>query len=201
MGTFCWGHPGRDGDVLLGTAWWGRGCSVGDIPVGMGTFSWGHPGRDEDVHLGTASWGRGRSVGDIPVGLGMFSAWGRGGTSVRHFWVFWAEMPRTGSSSQRVPVAVPCRGGAPQPPVRRGRESAPLPPYGRHERGSVRPAAPLAGAAVWLRHERAFQEGLHPARARKPEPGGAARGRTHNAPLCRAPGAARQCLHPGVQPV
>lgn len=27
--------------------------------------------------------------------------------------------------------------------------------------------------------------------------GGAARGRTHNAPLCRAPGAARQCPHPG----
>lgn len=95
----------------------------------------------------------------------MFSSWGRGQSFERHFGVLWAAQ---GAALG----AVPCRGGGPQPPVPRGRERAPLPPYGCHERGSVRPAAPLAGAAVWLRHEKAFQEGLRPPRARKPEPGG-----------------------------
>lgn len=115
--------------------------------------------------MGTPRWGWGCSAaGDV------------GKTFEGHFGVLRAEVPRTESSSQWVPVvpsgcAVPWRG--PQPPEPRSRERAPLPPYGSHERGSVRPAAPLAGAAVWLWHERAFQEGLRPARARKPEPGGA----------------------------
>lgn len=49
-------------------------------------------------------------------------------------------------------------------------------------------------------HERAFQEGLHPPCARKTEPGGAARSRSHNVPLCWAPGAGAvapsHCPHP-----
>lgn len=112
----------------------------------------------------------------------------------------WGALGRGAALREQLPASAMAVMGVRSPRYRGAGSALPFPLYGLHERGSVRTAAPLAGAAVWLRHERAFQEGLRPARARKPEPGGTARGRTHNAPLCRAPGAARQCPHPGVQP-
>lgn len=190
MGTFSWGHPCGDGDILLGTAWWGWGRSVGDTPVGMRMFIWGQPRGDRDVLLGTSRWVWGCLVpGDV------------GG-------------PPSGTSGcfgQR------CRaqGAAPSASqwLCRAAEGLCSPRYGGA--GRARPF-PLTGAMKealcarplpWpVRPSGCGMKGLFRRASTLPAPGnrsrgGAARGRTHNAPLCRAPGAARQCPHPGVQPV
>lgn len=93
------------------------------------------------------------------AGMGVPGSWGRGQTPPCGSWsgalgCFGQGVPRTQGCSQPVPVAalgcaVPCCGSA-APRCRGAGSMAPLPPCRRRERGSVRPAAPLAGADVWL---------------------------------------------------
>lgn len=154
--------------------------------------------------LGSCGWGQ-TPRGSLGGPLGCF---GQG-------------VPYTDNSSQPGPVAalgcatLPCavprcpmphHGVGPQPRCAVGpRAWLPFPLCRCRERGSVRPAAPLAGADVWL----PGMKGLFRRASTLPAPGNRSRGGQpaagHTMPLCarhlgRPPCPPATVLTPGVQP-
>lgn len=96
--------------------------------------------------------------------MGMFSSWGRGLT----FGVLWAEVPLAGSSS----MAVPCRGGGPQPPGTAGPGSRSPSPF----TGSMKEAL-CARPLPWpVRLSGCGMKGLFRRASALPAPGNRSRG-------------------------
>lgn len=164
-------------------------------------MGWGTPRARGVQHRG---YGGARQLGTVtnpPVAVGV-ALWAGGATHT-------GQTPGSPSGRGGLCRAAQCRGVGRQPPGCRGAGSmAPLPPCRGRERGSVRAAAPLAGADVWF----PGMKGLFRRASTLPAPGNRSRGgggaqptAGHTMPLCaghlgRLPWPPATVPTPGAQP-
>lgn len=110
-----------------------------------------------------------------------------------HFGVLWAEgAVHRGQLPGPRASAMPCHtvpwGGSAAPRCRGAGARLPFPLAGAVKEALCARPLPWPVRTSGNRHERAFQEGLHPPAPGNRSQGGTAHGRAHNVPLCWAPG-------------